>query len=124
MRHMCKLSEFRFHLTSLESDEGSFVVHLVTIVRRAEDCNDSPSFLELIALVLDFMRPDHILEPIRIAESLRDIWPEHKSYTSLRRMSTIHVGGVTPQCLTKNTSISRLSESIDLPDVIKFHVII
>jgi len=111
--HFFKGSDLWAHISALESDEGTFVAHLVAVVRRAENSEHFATFLVLVALRLDLVAPDEHSESVIVEESLRNVWAEHDADATLRGMAPVHVAGVRPERLNHDAFIARLSLTID-----------
>ena len=57
MVYMAEGGDLRFHVCALETDERSFIAHLVAVVRRGEYCQNSASLLILVSILLYFVTP-------------------------------------------------------------------
>jgi len=59
MWHGWESNDIRFHFRSCEPNESTLVAHLVTIIRRREDCYKLSIMFNFVAFILYFMGSDN-----------------------------------------------------------------
>lgn len=83
VRHCCELVELGPQVRALEVDVGGFVSHLVTIVGGREDGDTAATMGHLVALGLDLVAADDVVQLVLLQEGLGDVRPELAAHASL-----------------------------------------
>lgn len=137
MRHGFIDLVLRFHLLSVEDNEGAFVAHRITIVGSGEDSDALSVVSNLIAHVLHLMRPNDIVQFVPLQEVLGDVGAfkssrfekssttefiakltELTSNTTLRRRSSVLRLWVRPKQLAHDAILGRLSVSLNSSQIV------
>lgn len=107
-----------------DGDEGSFVAHGVAVVGRGEDGDALAVVADLVAVVLDFVTADDVVEAVALEEVRGDVRTKLAADASFGRGPAAHGVRVAPQELAHNALFRRLPIPFSLSDVVKSYPVL
>ena len=124
MRDGLECDELWCKVIALNVYECALVAARVAVVGRRED-GDALSILHhLVALGLDLVRTNDVVEAVLLQEGLGDVGTVLDAHASLRLGAAVRVLRVRPHQIAHEAVLGRLSVAVDLADVVQRHVVL
>jgi hypothetical protein len=121
MRYGLVGGKFGLHLLRcrpLEGDEGALIAHGVAVVGSGEYCDAFAVVAHLVPLVLYLVTSNDVVHSVGLKEVLGDVGPELATDSTLGRRASPHWLRITPEELTHDSILWRLTVSLGLSDVV------
>ena len=118
MGHGLVAGEDGGEVVALERDEGALVAHRVAVVGRAEHGDALAVVRKLVALVLDLVAADHVVQAVELQEPVGDVGAELAADAALGRRAAGKGLGVGPQELAHDAVLGWLAVAGGGTDVV------